>query len=206
MTHAVVYDVEFLTAPGAPQRFWCGPMDPDPVVVQIGAVMLDLEDGFDIHTPFDKLVQPVDRFGAPITLDPLLTRLTGIDDVRIAAEGAALANALDAFAAYGAGARFWAWGKDEFNMMAISCYVAGIAPPLPAMRFGNACTLMLAAGVPLEEIHKTRSPTVPQLLGLPDPGLTAHDALSDARSVALGLQALLRSGRLDPALLRPHGS
>jgi hypothetical protein len=28
------------------------------------------------------------------------------------------------------GARFWSWGKDELNMVAISCYVAGIPAPI----------------------------------------------------------------------------
>ena len=48
MSHAIVFDCEFLTAEGAPMRFWCGPHDPDPVIAQIGLVKLGLEEGFEV--------------------------------------------------------------------------------------------------------------------------------------------------------------
>ena len=48
MDHAIVFDCEFLTAEGAPQRFWCGPYNPDPVIVQIGLVRLGLSAGFPV--------------------------------------------------------------------------------------------------------------------------------------------------------------
>ncbi|MGO7565672.1 exonuclease, partial [Rhizobium johnstonii] len=47
---------------------------------------------------------------------------------------------------FSGGARFWSWGKDELNMLAISCYVAGIHPSIPARRFDNAVKLLVAAG------------------------------------------------------------
>ena len=52
MSYTVIYDCEFLTAPGAPQRFWCGPHDPDPVVAQVGAVLLGLEGDFRSSTRY----------------------------------------------------------------------------------------------------------------------------------------------------------
>ena len=199
---AVVYDIEFLTAPGAPQRFWCGPTDPDPVVAQIGAVRLSLEGDFAIGERLDLRVRPPTRDGEPAEIDPLFTRLTGIDPAALA-DGLPLDTALDRLDAFSEAARLWSWGKDEFNLIAVSCYVAGLPPPIPVGRFGNACALFLAAGVPLEDIQKTRSNTVPALLGLDPPDLSAHDAADDALAVALGLQSLLRSGRLDPSRLAP---
>ena len=200
--HAIIFDIEFLTAPGAPQRFWCGPTDPDPVVAQIGAHRLALDGDFAIGPRFSRLVRPPTRDGTPAAIDPLFTRLTGIEEEALA-QAMPLEEALAELDGFAEGARLWSWGKDEFNLIAISCYVAGLAPPMPVGRFGNACALLMAAGVPLEDIQKTRSPTVPALLGIDAAGLRAHDAADDAMAVALGVQALLRSGRLDPRQLAP---
>lgn len=196
MSCLIVYDCEFLTAPGAPQRFWCGPTDPDPVIAQIGAVKLSLCGAFDITQTLSRLVRPVARDGSQAPLDPLFTRLTGITEEGIRARGVSLQSALQELDVFSEGQRLWSWGKDEFNLIAISCYVAGIAPPLPVTRFGNACDLLLRAGMPQEDIHKARSNTLSQYFDLSHPPLTAHDARDDALCVAYTLQHLLREGRL----------
>lgn len=196
---AVVFDCEFLTAPGAPQRFWCGPTDPDPVIAQIGAVRIGLGGDAPILGTFRKHVIPMDRHGRRIPLDPLFTRLTGIDEATLDAEGGDLGPVLAELDRFAEGARFWSWGKDEFNMIAISCYVAGIAPPIPVTRFGNACDLVLKAGMPLEDLQKTRSNTLAAYYGLDDVTLRAHDALDDAMSVAIVLRHLLQGGALTRA-------
>lgn len=192
---AVVFDCEFLTAEGAPRRFWCGPRDPDPVIAQIGAVRLGLDGGFPVLGTLKVHVRPVDRNGRDCDLDPLFVRLTGITPERIREEGRPLGEALTELDRFSAGADLWSWGKDEFNMVAISCYVAGIAPVIPATRFGNAARLLVAAGLPEEEIHGLRSNTLAAHFGL-DLGLTAHDGLDDALSVAHALRHLLIEGRL----------
>ena len=45
-------------------------------------------------------------------------------------------------------------------MIAISCHAAVVAPPIPVTRLGNATVLTERAGMPLEDIHKTRSNTL----------------------------------------------
>jgi hypothetical protein len=199
MDAAVILDCEFLTAEGAPQRFWCGPFDPDPTVVQIGAVRLGLGEGFPILDPFEALIQPVDRHGAGVVPDPVFTSLTGITAERLAAEGQSLKTALTAFAAFAGDAMIWSWGKDELNLMAISPWIAGIAAPLPPRRFGNACNLLLKAGVPYAEAQALRSHTLCAYFDLAPPEGAAHDARYDALSVARVLQHLLWAGRLVPA-------
>ena len=193
---AVIFDCEFLTAPGAPQRFWCGPADPNPVVAQIGAVRIGTEGDAPVLDTLRCHVVPTDRAGRRVSLDPLFTRLTGIDEGVIDAEGLELGPALDRLDTFTECARLWSWGKDEFNMMAISCYVAGITPPIPVARFGNACDLLLKAGMPLEDIHEARSNTLAAYHDLDDGTLRAHDALDDAMSVAVVIRHLLRQGRL----------
>ncbi|MAC79606.1 MAG: exonuclease [Rhodobacteraceae bacterium] len=199
MAHVIVYDCEFLTAPGAPQRFWCGPTDPDPVIAQIGAAKLSLERGFPITETIRLHVIPRDRHGARCTLDPLFSRLTGITDATLSASGQTLGDALAQLDGFSQGATLWSWGKDEFNMIAISCYVAGIEPVIPVDRFGNACNLLLKAGMALDDIHQTRSNTLAARFGIDHPPVQDHDGLDDALGVAWTLQHLLREGRLSPA-------
>lgn len=198
---AIIYDCEFATAPGAPQRFWCGPNDPDPIVFQIGAVRLSLDAPYNDLERFEVLIRPMDRTGAPLVLDPLNAKLTGVTNARLAQEGVSLANALARFGSFAGEDRMWAWGKDEFNMVAISCYIAGIAAPIPAHRFGNAPELFLDAGVPLDVIHGLRSNTMLEHFGLSLPDARGHDALGDARMVAEVLRHLMQTNQLDPVRL-----
>ena len=197
MSHAIIYDCEFLTAPGAPQRFWNGPVDPDPIIAQIGAVRLSL-DG-EILDRLRLYVLPVGRDGRRQALDPLFIRLTGITEEILDADGIALDAALARLDAFSKGATLWSWGKDELNMIAVSCWIAGIAPPLTPARFGNACDLLLTAGMPLEDVHKTRSNTLAAYYAVEHPPLRGHDGLDDALCVAYTLQHLLRTGHLSAA-------
>ncbi len=199
MQTAIVFDCEFLTAEGAPSRFWCGPRDPDPIVAQVGLVRLGLAQGFPILETLRRHVLPIGRDGVRVPLDPAFTRLTGISDGVIDAEGAPLAEVLAAVADFADGGTLWSWGKDEFNLVAISCFVAGIAPPLPVTQFGNACDLLIRAGMPYEDLNKTRSNTLAAYYKVEHPPLRGHDALDDALCVAYVLQKLLRDGALGAA-------
>jgi hypothetical protein len=71
-----------------------------------------------------------------------------------------------------------------------------LAPSIPAHRFDNAVKLLLAAGMPIEDLAKTRSNKLADYYGVEHPALQAHDALGDALSVAYTLQYLLRSAKL----------
>lgn len=204
MTHtAIIYDCEFATAPGAPQRFWFGPLDPVPVVFQIEALRLSLKSPFDTLERFETLVQPLDRVGAPLELHPLNVELTGVTHERLATEGMPLADALARMSVFAGDDKLWDWGKDEFHMVAISWYVAGVPAPIPARRFGNAPELFLAAGVPLEVFGGLRSNTMLDHFGLSLPDARGYDSLGDARMVAEVLRYLMQSGALAPELLRP---
>lgn len=197
MDTAVIFDCEHLTDAGTPQRFWCGPDDPDPLLVQIGAARLSLTDPFDLGETFDCIVRPMGRAG-PVDPPAFFTRLAGIDAARIAAEGRPLAEALSAFADFAGDAPIYSWGKDEITSIAPSCFVEGIVSPIPTARFRNAAALVVAAGEPLDTVHGLRSHTIAAHFGLP-PEDRAHDGVSDARSVARVLQHLLAAGRLAPA-------
>lgn len=200
---AIIYDCEFLVSDGAPQRFWCGPHDPDPVIAQIGAVKLALDGPYEILEKSRLFVRARDRKGTVCKLDPLFTRLTGITDEIIESEGLELSDALSALQDFATGNVMWSWGKDEFNMLAISCYVAGIQPPIPVTQFGNACHLLLEAGMPYEDLKVTRSNGLVGYFELDHPPLRGHDALDDALSVTYVLQHLLELDKLTQADFDP---
>lgn len=198
MKTAIIFDCEFLCLEGSQRRFWCGAHDPDPVIAQIGAVRLGLENDFPILGTFKAYVHPIDRFGNRYALDPFFTKLTGITEEAIDNEGVTLHDALSGIDRFSGGARLWSWGKDELNMVAISCYVAGIDAPIPARRFGNAVKLLLAAGMAVEDLAKTPSNKLPDYYHVDHPPLQGHDALDDALSVSYTLQYLISAGKLRP--------
>lgn len=197
MSFVVLYDCEFLTAPGAPMRFWCGPQDPDPLCIQIGAVRLSLETDFEISDPVGWFVTPLDRDGRVVSVDPLVTRLCGINDELLRDEGVALSVAMAALADFAQGSLLLGWGKDELLTFAASLFVQGLCSPIPAAQFRNAPPLLLSAGEDIETVHKLRSNTICDHYGLDAPG-PAHDARADAAGVATALQHLLRTGKLHP--------
>lgn len=195
---ATIFDCEYLTANGAMKRYWAGPTDPDPLVAQIGAVNLSLEGDFPILGAERIYIRPQDRFGDVLDLDPFFTELTGISQEEMDQRGISLTEALTRLDAFSAGAKLWSWGKDELNLLGITCFIAGIAPPMAAYRFGNAKSLMVRAGMSLDDIEKTTSGQLARHFAIPHDDHRHHDALDDARSIALTLQHLLKAGRLAP--------
>ncbi|OCI93068.1 exonuclease [Rhizobium sp. AC27/96] len=198
MKTIIIFDCEFLCLEGSQRRFWCAAHDPDPVIAEIGAVKLGLEGDFPILATYKAYIRPIDRFGNQYALDPFFTALTGISEEIISAEGMSLQDALARLDGFSDGAGFWSWGKDELNMMAISCYVAGIQPLIPAHRFDNAVKLLLAAGMPVEDLARTPSNKLADYYGVDHPPLQGHDALDDALSVSYTLQHLMKAGKLQP--------
>lgn len=197
--HVVIFDCEWLAGETSYKRLWCSPDDPDPMVVQIGAVKLSLEPPYPVLDTLRLHILPKDRRGQPVPLPDFLIGLTGITEDTLKREGLPLDQALTALETFADGSDFWSWGKDEFYLMAISCFIAGLAPPLPATRFFNAASLMTKAGMPKEDRERTSSSGLTRYFRLDTPDLPAHDGLNDALGIALSLQHLLREGRLDPS-------
>jgi len=91
---ATIYDCEYLTNSGAIHRLWCGPHDPDPTVVQIGAVRVALTDGLPIEDRKNIYIVPKDRNGLRCELDPFFVDFTGITEQTIEQHGVHLKDAL----------------------------------------------------------------------------------------------------------------
>ena len=80
--------------------------------------------------------------------------------------------------------------------MAISCYIEGIKPKILATKFGNACKLLLDAGMPFEDLKTTHSSGLADYFGVLHPPLRRHDTLDDALSISYTIQHLLKAGKL----------
>lgn len=196
MRHTIVFDCEYVTAEGAMSRNWCGPNDPDPLVAQIGAAKLSLEGRFEVEETLRLFIKTADRQGNPVQVEPYFTDLTGITQERLDREGISHGDALQRFESFCETATIWSWGKDELTLLAISSYVAGVIPSIPAHRFSHAGRLLLRAGMPWEDLKKTTSGHLAGYFGLHIPGNQHHDALDDAMSVAVTLQHFLKTGQL----------
>lgn len=202
MQTAIVFDCEFLATEDAQRRYWCGPYDPDPIIVQTGAVKISLDGDFKILDTLKTYITPVNRLGTKYVLDPFFTKLTGITPENIDNEGVSLLEANEKLRDFAGEAKLWSWGKDELNLMAISCYIAGIEPCLPAHRFDNACRLLLASGMSYENLLQTRSSALADYFELEHPPLRGHDALDDALSISYVIQHLLASKKLSSNKLK----
>lgn len=64
--------------------------------------------------------------------------------------------------------------------------------------FDNAVKLLIAAGMPIEDLARTPSNKLADYYGVEHPPLQGHDALDDALSVTYTLQHLMKTGKLQP--------
>lgn len=197
--HAIIFDCEFLVSEGALQRFWNGPRDPDPQVVQIGACKLSLTPPYDVIDTFMAYISPIGRDGNAVLLDEVFINLTGVTQAQIDNLGKPYVEALSAFDHFSAGAPFWSWGKDELNLLGTGSMINGVTSPIPLNRFHNATNLLIASGVPYDIAVTLRSHTMLAHFGLTAPAGRAHDALADATQVTQVLQHLLTKGDLCPS-------
>lgn len=202
MHKAIIYDCEFLTAEGVMEQFWTGPGNPDPIVVQIGAVKVNLDTELSIEETKTLYTIPVDRHGKECRLDPYFTELTGVTETDIQKHGQSLESALTELDNFSEGSKFWAWGKDEMFFIGVSCFIAGLVSPISAKRFGNAKDLLQKAGMPVKDINQTNSGKLSRYYGLKEAELIKeHDGLSDALSITYAMQHLVKQQLFYPEWL-----
>jgi inhibitor of KinA sporulation pathway (predicted exonuclease) len=189
MTTAIVFDLEFTAWAGSLENRWLRPGE-FKEVVQIGAIKVDAN-AFDEIAPFDALVRP--RINPMIS--DYLEKLTGITNAAIAERGTDFLTAYESFVAFADGAPIIAFGRDDL-VLTSNLRLYGIAGATPLPRYVNIAPWLAANGVDPRGLHAC---DIAEATGAKFEG-RRHDALDDARSVALGIKTLVASGAPNPLL------
>ncbi|HYD70692.1 exonuclease domain-containing protein [Azospirillum sp.] len=174
----VVYDLEYTAWEGSHARRWSGPGE-HRELVQIGAVRVHPRDGFAESAAFSLLVKP--RINP--RLSGYFTDLTGITQAAVDADGVDFATAVERFAVFLDGAALALANGVDHDVLVENGRLHGVPLPFPDALFVNVAPWLRAAagGVAVSSgaLHR-HFPGVPEL--------QAHDALSDARMVALAVK------------------
>jgi inhibitor of KinA sporulation pathway (predicted exonuclease) len=187
MRHAIVFDLEFTAWPGSMEHRWRRPGE-FREVVQIGAVKLDAATLEEIES-FNLLAKP--RLNPE--LSPYFEKLTGVTNVRLAQSGIDFADAYRAFVAFANGTPIFSFGRDDRVLVDnLELYGLRAMPPLPPCT--NIALWLADHGVDPRGLHAC---DIARAAGAAFEG-RRHDALDDARSVALGIATLVARGAPSP--------
>ena len=158
-------------------------------VVQIGAVKLDAE-SLKITDEFECLVRP--------RVNPVLSQylidLTGITNEMLEERAVDFITAYRGFLDFVGPSPTWAFGRDDLVFADnLKLYAWDGLPVLP---YSNAIPWFAEQGIDLKGKHAC---DVAEAAGAAFEG-RKHDALSDARGVALGIRAVVARGAPNPFL------
>jgi inhibitor of KinA sporulation pathway (predicted exonuclease) len=178
----VIYDLEYTSWEGAEARGWSGPGE-FREIVQIGAVKLaGLSEQLELES-LDILVKP--RLSP--TLSEYFIELTGITQADVETKGLPFEEALRCFAGFAAGCKALSNGGDD-EVLATNCSLHGLEFPFQPGALVNIAQTLRET---LSHDVTVRSCDLPAWLGLASPG-HAHQALSDARAIAIALRYVLQ--------------
>jgi inhibitor of KinA sporulation pathway (predicted exonuclease) len=180
-THAVVFDLEFTAWEGSLARKWSQPFELKELV-QIGAVKVDVRT-LKIVDEFEILVRP--RVNP--RLSDYLVALTGVSNEQLVKRGVDFAVAYRAFLAFVGTGSIWAFGRDDL-IFAENMTLYGLDMPKPP--YINIIPWFAENDIDLTGKHAC---DVARAAGADFEGRD-HDALSDARSVAVGIATLIGHG------------
>jgi inhibitor of KinA sporulation pathway (predicted exonuclease) len=191
MRCVVIFDLEFTAWPGSMEHRWLRPGE-FREVVQIGAVKIDAET-FAETDAFDVLVKP--RLN-PV-LSSYLENLTGVTNAAVADRGVDFAEGYRAFIRFADGAPLVAFGRDDLVLTDnLELYGLKNEPVLPP--HVNIVPWLVEAGIDTRGLHAC---DIAGAAGATFEG-RRHDALADARSVALGIKTLVARGAPNPLLAK----
>ncbi len=183
-----VFDMEYTAWECSMARHWLEPGQYKEVV-QIGAVKLDGRD-LSILGEFDLLVRP--RINPE--LSPYFQNLTGISNADIARRGVDFLDAYARFDAFAGDGPIMAFGHDEW-ILEENLRLYGITEFRALPRFQDLRSWFAACNV---DPRGMMSCEIGPSLGLSFQG-RAHNALDDARSMAMSMEEMVRRGAVRPA-------
>lgn len=185
--HVVVFDTEFTSWLGSAESGWSKAGE-EREIVQIGAVKVDAQDWLELDA-FSVFVKPVIN---PV-LSTYFVNLTGITQVELDEHGKSLPDALSMFSRFLDGTRWVLSNGDDFSVIQRNCSLLSVSSPLDSSKFRSVQRLL------------------PQLLNGNDQPISshrlvdfvgaqgdeiAHQAISDARTIARTLRMLREQSRI----------
>jgi inhibitor of KinA sporulation pathway (predicted exonuclease) len=184
----ILYDLEFTAWPGSRQSNWTAPGE-HREIVQIGAIRVAPARFCAEIGCFERIVKP--RIN-PI-LSPYFVELTRITQERVDREGVTFEQALSDFREFaGDTSTLLAAFGDDAGVMDENCTLNRCAPIfLPAQMVDIRPCILRALGF---ERQSVSSGDLPHRLGYPPAG-PAHDALADARALAIALRHIQSKAR-----------
>ena len=184
----LIYDTEWTSWPGFMESGWKQP-GRFPEIIQIGAVKLDVADGFREIGAFMTFIRPKIN----PELSEYIQELTGISQLDINTEGVSFPLALQNFVSF-MGENFNAlmsFGLDR-KMIDVNCRLHDISMPEHFDKERNLRQSLLD----LELIDQEHfSSDLPAYFGLADDE-RSHNALGDARSLGKAIRHLRETGKI----------
>lgn len=175
----IVFDMEWTAWEGSQDRGWDGP-DEYREIYDIGAVLVTGDD-FTMQETYHQLV----KLEIVPTLPAFSTKLTGITQTQIDADGIPFSEMVPAFKRFAGDRPIYCWGIDG-ERLAENCELKKVPNPFPATQFRNMRDVFSAQGVPADEYM---SSTIVQYFGEVNTH-TAHQGLDDAQNIVEALRLL----------------
>jgi DNA polymerase III epsilon subunit-like protein len=193
----IIYDTEYWTDEGVMVRHWGGINDMPPLLYQIGAYKISVEDGLPIISDFSKLIKAKDEKGTLVKTTPYFENLTKITQEMIDNKGVALETALNEFSSFSNGCDLYSFGNDMYHTVLQSCFIASINCPFHVKNVKDIRKVLILSGMSEAEISKNSSGSLASFFGINIDNHQQHNARSDAFSIIEALRFLLKNNRLD---------
>jgi hypothetical protein len=175
----VVYDLEWTAWEGSLAQNWSGPGEYREII-QIGAVRLDAV-SFDQLAVFDRLVLPIRN---PVLSD-YITKLSGLTNERMRAEGVSLKTALAEFEVFVGDRPLWCNGADA-AVLRDNCVIQSFPCPIATESIGNLRPLLArATDLPASRLVSCELPALLGIYPVRDRHTGAGDAIAIARALAV---------------------
>jgi len=202
--HIVIFDTEYLTDEGVMSRFWSGINDVPPLLVQLAAYKVEVVKGLPVTGELFLLSKPRDAYGKAIAPSAYFTKLTGITEEMINAEGIEFNSVMDKFLSFiGRDGIAYSYGNDFIRPLLYTCFYAGYQLPFSAKQGRDIRKVFCSAGMSVEEVSAQSSGSIAKYLGVDISSKYGHihDARFDALSIIEALRFLEKQGRLNPDIL-----
>jgi inhibitor of KinA sporulation pathway (predicted exonuclease) len=185
----LIFDTEFTAWAGSMARNWRGPGE-FKEIVQIGAITLGAQDMNETGS-FSVLIRPVKN---PV-LSSYFEKLTRITNQQLESDGLTFAEGIRRFLGFAGGRPSFCYGRDD-RIIAENAALLGMQDQWTFEPSVNLRLWLERVGVPLAGVH---SGELAAHVGAVSQG-RAHDALTDARSLAEAVRYLVRKGAPNPFL------